>query len=181
MLHFLYNLFFPAKPKQTNEDEEGLMSCKVELMHDREFIGYVAPPIFQQESDILDLVKRFEEKTLPAHEWTHTAHLIVGFYYLKNYTWEEAQARLRASIIAYNEAVGITNSPTSGYHETITFFWLHFLKRFLAFELLDFCNIFSRGAINKNEILNFYSYECIQSTEARQNWVEPDKETLDFL
>lgn len=191
MLRFIYNLFFPTKPAKAEDDE--LLSCNVELLNDREELlsckeeiitTHTYPkPTFQTESEILDLVKRFEDKTLPAHAWTHTAHLIVGAYYLKSYSWEEAKEKLRASIKAYNEAVGITNSPTSGYHETVTIFWLQYVRYLLnAFsgDFLQTCNLFSKGFINKDVLLRFYSLELIQSAEARQTWIEPDRKVLDF-
>ena len=192
MLRFLYNLFFPTKPNQMNdkqeftqdtkeslfeEDEQELMSCREKIITPHEYPKLT----FQEESEILDLIKRFENKTLPLHEWTHTSHLIVAAYYLKSYTSEEAQVRLRSSIKSYNEAVGIINSPTSGYHETITIFWLHFVRYILgrsSFDLLSFSKLFQ--LVNKNMLLEFYSNELIQSTEARQHWVEPDKKALNF-
>lgn len=103
------------------------------------------------------------------------------YFSIKSYNWEEAQTKLRASIIAYNETVGIINSPTNGYHETITIFWLRFVKNMLEKTSWDFLYVCKTlPYIQKNRILDFYTSELIQSTEARQIWVEPDKKRLRF-
>lgn len=36
---------------------------------------------------------------------------------------EALAARMKAGILACNTAVGTANTPTSGYHETLTWFW----------------------------------------------------------
>lgn len=62
--------------------------------------------------------------TLPKPAWTHAAHVAV----CAAEAWpaqplETLAARMKAGILAYNTAVGTANTPTSGYHETLTWFW----------------------------------------------------------
>lgn len=61
---------------------------------------------------------------LPKAAWTHAAHVAV----CAAEAWpavpiDALGARMKAGIPAGNAAVGTANSPTSGHHETLTWFW----------------------------------------------------------
>ena len=58
----------------------------------------------------------FENTSLPRHEWTHAAHVRMGFLYLSRLPYAEAEASIVAGIRRFNAAKG---NPT-GYHQTIT-------------------------------------------------------------
>lgn len=188
ILQFFSKLFFPKRKKiDSMPQQEPLQNSEIEYSPELLSCRIDMKPInitYNSESEILDLVKAFEEKTLPVAEWTHLAHLTVAVYYIKTCSLEEAQRRLRTCIKAYNEAVGITNSPTSGYHETITIFWTKFLDFFFQSmpqsDLLAACNILvaSENMLNKAYLLQFYSPELINSSKARTEWVAPDKVSL---
>ena len=66
------------------------------------------------------LLRRFEDCTLPFAEWTHRAHVRVGYLYLIRYPFPEALERVRKGIQAYNAAHDVEEGPTSGYNETTT-------------------------------------------------------------
>ena len=83
------------------------------------------------ESRIYVLAGRFLERTLPRAEWTHEAHLRVGLLHLLRYPPGESLDRLRVGIREYNEAVGVRNTDSSGYHETITRFYVERIAVFL--------------------------------------------------
>lgn len=72
-------------------------------------------------------LRRFEDHSLPQEEWNHRAHLKVAYLYLNRFSQPEALERLRVGIQAYNAAQGIQDTPTGGYHETMTQVWLQFL------------------------------------------------------
>ena len=73
-----------------------------------------------------DLVAGFEDGTLPREEWTHAAHLTMALWYLVNYPDDtESVRRIRDGIKHYNAAVGVVSTPTSGYHETLTRYYVH--------------------------------------------------------
>lgn len=139
---------------------------------------------FRTTEDILSLVRRFEDCTLPREEWTHAAHLTVALWHLLVYDWAEAVARIRAKIQRYNAAHGIRTTPTGGYHETLTLFWLHHVRAFLedgrneARALVALANDLADSA-DKSLPLTFYTRELLFSTEARASWVEPDLKSLD--
>lgn len=62
--------------------------------------------------------------TLPKAAWTHAAHVAVcAAEAWPDVPLEALAARMKAGILAYNTAVGTANTTTSGYHETLTWFW----------------------------------------------------------
>ncbi len=78
------------------------------------------------------LARAFLDRRLPKAEWTHAAHLQVALWHLRQYTPEQTLTRLREAIRAYNDATGVVNGPDSGYHETITQFYVGAVARFVA-------------------------------------------------
>ena len=79
---------------------------------------------FRTTEEILALLRAFHDCTLPRADWTHAAHLTVALWHLLQYDWPESVARVRRGIKRYNAAHGIVTTPTGGYHETLTIFWL---------------------------------------------------------
>ncbi|MDT5272568.1 MAG: hypothetical protein QOH49_4754 [Acidobacteriota bacterium] len=139
---------------------------------------------FRTTEEILALVRRFEDCTLPREEWTHAAHLTVALWHLLQFDWPEASARVRRGIKRYNAAHGIRTTPTGGYHETLTLFWLRTVRAFLEAErnearaLVRLANELITSA-DKSLPLAHYTRERLFSPEARANWVEPDLRPLD--
>ena len=86
---------------------EGYHGLKLRLAH-------------RQTTWLDDLAGRFQGCAVPAKEWTHAAHLVVGLWHVHRYGAMDALVRLRAGIRRLNESHGGVNSNTNGYHETIT-------------------------------------------------------------
>src|ERR1051325_8543258 len=134
---------------------------------------------FRTSEEMFELVRRFEDCTLPREEWTHAAHLTVALWHLLQYDWTEAVARVRLGIQRYNAAHGIRTTPTGGYHETLTIFWLRRVRSFLeesrneARALVSLANDLAASA-DRGLPLEYYTRELLFSTEARAKWVEPD-------
>jgi hypothetical protein len=78
------------------------------------------------------LIEGFLACSLREEEWTHHAHLAVGLWHVEQLGAEEALACLRQGIRRLNESFGNVNTPTSGYHETITCAYVRLLTQFLA-------------------------------------------------
>jgi hypothetical protein len=139
---------------------------------------------YRTTEEILAVVRGFEDCTLPRENWTHAAHLTVALWHLLQFDWPEAVARVRRGIKRYNAAHGIHTTPTGGYHETLTIFWLRRVRLFLedgrneARSLVSLANDLIATA-DKNLPLAFYTRERLFSTEARADWVEPDLMSLD--
>ena len=127
-----------------------------------------------------ELAARFEACTIPATEWTHEAHLIVGLWHIDRYGADDALVRLRSGIRRLNESQGGVNSATDGYHETITAAYVQLLDQYLAscpddLPLGDRVAWFLTSPLAAKRALSaFYSTERLLSTTARAGWVEPD-------
>ena len=129
------------------------------------------------------LVTAFLELTLPRTEWTHHAHLRVGLWHLLHHTEAEALDLLRARIRRYNEAIGGQNTDTSGYHETITRFYVCLIAAFVARvdgsrPLDELAEELSAEYGDKELPLRWYTKERLFSVAARVGWVEPDLAAL---
>jgi len=137
-----------------------------------------------QETALADLVAGFEQRSLTAGDWTHEAHLKVAFWYLSRYSSAEATLLLRQGIITLNHTLGIENSSTSGYHETITQFWIQWIYTYLHMQeagndlehnLQQFLN---SPLAEESVILQFYSRELLSSLQARAMYLPPDRQDI---
>jgi hypothetical protein len=129
------------------------------------------------------LAQEFIERSLPKTEWTHHAHLRVGLWHALRYPDDVTLDLLRERIRAYNESTGVANTSSTGYHETITRFYVGVIRHFvnsvdssrpvdeLARELIA-----RRG--ERDLPLRHYSRERLFSVQARLGWVEPDLDPL---
>ena len=134
--------------------------------------------------EIENIVRAFEDCTLPISEWNHHAHLTVGLWYLIHCTQEEAINCICDRIQKYNAANGIKTTKNSGYHETITLFWLRIIIQFLAaevgnFSILHLTNKLINNYGNPRLPLEYYSQDLLMSWEAHRSWVEPDLKKSD--
>ena len=125
------------------------------------------------------IVREFIARTLPKTAWTHQAHLRVGLWHALQYPDAAALELLRGRISAYNEATGVPNTAQSGYHETITRFYLHVIRVFLrSVDLSAPIDELAHALIeqwgDKNLPLRHYSPHRLFSAEARRAWFEPD-------
>jgi len=134
---------------------------------------------FHTTEEMFGLLRRFEDCTLPREEWTHAAHLTVALWHLLQFDWPEAVTRVRRGIKRYNAAHGILTTPTGGYHETLTVFWLRVVRGFLEAErnearaLVSLANELA-ATHDKGLPFSHYTRERLFSPEARATWVEPD-------
>lgn len=132
--------------------------------------------------EIENLIKAFETCTLPRYEWNHLAHLTVAFWYLTHYSESEATKCIRDGIKRYNLANGIA-TKNSGYHETITLFWIRIIGDYLSSansqsSLVDIANDLIQNYGDPHFPLAYYSRDLLISWEARTNWIEPDLKSM---
>lgn len=80
--------------------------------------------------------------------------------------------------------MGIQMTKNSGYHETITMFWVKMIQKSLVTNSTN--NSFLENANNlvnlyENSALPFeyYNRNFLMSESARKNWVEPDLKQFD--
>jgi hypothetical protein len=135
--------------------------------------------LFTRDEEVNELAKAFQERTLPKSEWTHAAHLVVGLYHCFHHAPEAARNLVREGIMRLNDAHGTPNTDTSGYHETITVFWLETVARYLAKTgrekgLAELANGLLADCGDPRLPLKSYSRELLFSPEARKHFIEPD-------
>jgi hypothetical protein len=123
-------------------------------------------------------------RTLPKAEWTHEAHLRAGLWHVLQHGAPAALDLLRARISSYNESVGTQNTDTSGYHETITRFYVTVIDRFLAandraMPLDDLAARLLAEYGDRRLPMRYYSEGRLFSVVARRSWVEPDLRSIE--
>lgn len=130
-------------------------------------------------SEIENLIAAFNSCTLPRCEWNHAAHLTVALWYLTHYEEIEAVNRIRESIQRYNAAIGIKTTKDSGYHETLTRFWIEIVRCYLLDKagntsILQLANKLIDCYGDNNLPLQYYSQDLLMSGKARTSWIQPD-------
>ena len=129
---------------------------------------------------LADLVAAFRSCALPRQQWTHVAHLRVGAWHVHQHGADAALVMLRSGIRRLNDSHGTANSPTSGYHETITVAYVRLIEAFLAsFEpavaLEDRVEVLVESPLGDRSVLfRFWSRDLLMSVRARADWVSPD-------
>ena len=131
----------------------------------------------------------FETASLPKQEWTHAAHVAIGALYILRYGASQALDRLRVGIRRLNEAHGLGNSDTHGYHESLTRFWVTLIARVLAelsrarpdaTELQAVQTVVNELGKHAGLFRGYWTYDVAASVEARRRWIEPDAQRLNF-
>lgn len=141
------------------------------------------PPSATSDSPLERLVAQFLDLSLPKPEWTHQAHLRVGLWHVLGHPPAEALVLLRERIARYNASTGCANTPTSGYHESITAFYTWQIAWFAEtsdcsrpLDVLADDLIARFGA--KNVPLTYWTESRLMSSEARLAWLAPDLRPL---
>lgn len=133
------------------------------------------------------LVAGFEDGTYPAKEWTHKAHFVMALWYTFHEPLFKAKKLIKEGIKKYNVLNGGKNTDDSGYHETITEFYIRLIVQFQLehadehdFEQLLIA-LDKQEFMEKDFPLRFYSKELLMSKDARKKWVAPDRAAVSAL
>jgi len=139
---------------------------------------------FLDSEETIDLfLYAFFDHTLPKAQWTHAAHVTLAASLLHSAEVATVLPQVRNAIRSYNEAVGTRNTDTSGYHETLTVFWLRVvaqkLRRLHPSSRLEAVRAVV-DAFGEQRALHklYYSTDIVANTAARRVWVEPDLQPL---
>ncbi len=140
--------------------------------------------LFCNVAEIEAVVHGFQWCTLSRDEWTHAAHLTVALWYHLRLSWPNAEKVIREGIKRFNASKGILATPTGGYHETMTLFWIHMVRDYLGevnSDKLPLTALFN-GMIKRfgrsDLPFEYYTRERLFSVEARSTWVLPDLKPL---
>jgi hypothetical protein len=137
-------------------------------------------PFLESEATLEEFVEAWKRGTLPKKAWTHGAHVAMAAYFTFDHSQEEALPIVRAGIIHFNACVGTANTEDSGYHETLTRFWLGLVREFV--ESGSFASRWeaARGAVqefgeDRERFRRYYSFDVVRDRVARREWVAPDR------
>lgn len=128
-----------------------------------------------------DLIKHFENQTLPFDLWNHRMHVRIAYIYCQLFPYPVALERIRLGIKEYNRANNVKESPTTGYNETTTVAFLRIVKSTIDhYEALfptkdseSFCDTHPH-LLGKTLLRAFYSPDRRGHPDAKTRFVEPD-------
>ena len=133
---------------------------------------------YKSESEVIDLVRSFEDASIPHDDWKHAEHLVVAVYYLSHHDLDTACEKMRTGILNLLEhGFKVDLKKEMPYHETITLFWMRTVAKYNSSmngtSLLEKANEVAYKW-DKDYPLNFYTRELLFSDEARDRFVDPD-------
>jgi len=124
-------------------------------------------------AEVKSVVSNFENCRFRKEEFTHARHLTVAAYYLSHFSPAESLERMREALLRFTRHHGVT-----GYHETITRFWLllteDFLQRSPEECFVNRVNALIDSYGRKDVLFEYYTRGLVTSVEARNKWIEPD-------
>ena len=106
--------------------------------------------------------------------------MTVAMWYLQRYDLDCALQLVRHAIQHFNLANGVMQTPTRGYHETITVCYMRLVAHFKATLHADCTELERTNALlasplaQRQYLLNHYTRARLMGWEARSGWVEPD-------
>ena len=141
-------------------------------------------PYFSSDVEIDRIGRGLLDRSLPKAEWTHAGHFAAAFWVLRRPNMDAARD-MPGLIRAYNEATGVHNTDTTGYHETITLASLRtagaWLRGRSGVPLYEALNELLATEYGRSEwLLGYWSRPLLFSVAARRAWVNPDLRALPF-
>ncbi len=136
------------------------------------------------EEEIARIAAGVLDLSLPKPEWTHAAHFACALWVLTRPDMD-ALRDMPGLIRAYNEATGVRNTETDGYHETITQASLRAAKAWLdarpGTPLAEALQALLASEFGRSDwLLAHWSREALFSVAARRAWLDPDLQPLPF-
>jgi hypothetical protein len=122
-----------------------------------------------------DLFDRFTDHSLPATQWDHHAHLTVCRVALEDRSPTTALAFLRDTIRRYNQATGRIDTADTGYHETLT---VYYVGAVAALGDVPLDAVLTADSCARTAPFRHWSSELLFSRAARAAWVDPDLRPL---
>jgi hypothetical protein len=140
---------------------------------------------FNSDDEIAAIGRGVLDLSLPKPRWTHAAHFAAALWLISRRPDLDAARAMPGFIRAYNEATGVANTDTDGYHETITQASLRAAHSFLREDpqrsLFATCNALMASPLGKSDwLLQYWTRPRLFSVEARRRWLDPDLRPLPF-
>jgi hypothetical protein len=139
---------------------------------------------FDSDTEIEHIGRGLIDRALPKPSWAHAAHFAAALWLLRS-RGADAMIDMPPLIRAYNEATGVPNTDTSGYHETITLASLRAGCAWLVDRPGMPLHVVLEGmlatALGRSDwLLTYWSRPVLFSVAARRMWVDPDLGPLPF-
>lgn len=141
---------------------------------------------FTDDDALRAIAEAMMDRSLPKRDWTHAAHVAASVWITACCPHLVPERDMPGFIRAYNEATGVPNDDTRGYHATITLASLRATSAFLdevpaGTALHAACNALLESPLGRRDwMLAYWSRRRLFSVEARRGWVEPDLAALPF-
>ena len=140
---------------------------------------------FASDDEIAAIGRGVLGLSLPKPRWTHAAHFAVALWLIACRQDLDASRDMPGFIRAFNDATGVANTDTEGYHETITQASLRAARSFLlqnpGCRLFATCNALMASPLGEPDwLLAYWTRARLFSVEARRGWVNPDLKPLPF-
>ncbi len=138
---------------------------------------------YTSDDSVRSVLDAFHAGSLPRSAWNHRAHLTAALSFARDLPPIAALDATRSAILRFNAAAGIVSTPDSGYHETLTVFYMHLVTLHVARHpapptLAADANALVAEWGAKELPLRYYSESRLFSRDARAQWVTPDREPL---
>lgn len=143
--------------------------------------------LYADEREVEGVVRGFEDCQTRPEDFTHAAHLTVALWYLNSLGMREATTKMRENLLRF-----INHYKEQGYNETMTVFWLRVVRSFMEAtrsaigagvggrSLAEMANELAANYNDSRLIYNYYSKELLATQAAKEDFVEPDLQPLDF-
>jgi hypothetical protein len=144
------------------------------------------PTFFCTDTEIERIGRGFADCSLPKREWTHAGHFAAVLWLLRYRGGLDVTAEMPRLIRTYNEATGVANTDSGGYHQTITLASIRAARSVLhehgeGVRLHVVANdLLAREFGRSDWLLRYWSRPRLFSVEARRVWIEPDLKQLPF-
>lgn len=141
---------------------------------------------FQSDDEVTHIAHGLVNATLPKSAWTHAAHFAASLWLLRRDGLTAVSAAMPEIIRRYNEACGLANTDTTGYHETITLASLQAAEAHLRSHaadqpLHDVVNRLMATDLGRPDwLMTYWTRELLFSPAARRVWLAPDLKALPF-
>lgn len=134
--------------------------------------------IYQNENEILEIVRAFESGSIRRENWRHAEHLTVAFYYVFHHDFEIACDKMRSGIFNLLDAFEVDLTKEMPYHETLTVFWMRTIlelkEKTTEPSFVETANKILEICADRDLPLRFYSRELLFSDQARKTFLKGD-------
>ena len=118
------------------------------------------------------------DASLPQSAWTHCGHITAAHVLVSEHGPETTLTLCRERIPLLNDAHGVENSDTGGYHDTLTVFYVAAVADAIERGLTIDETV---AELDRDAALRWWSEPVLMSIDARRGFVAPDVTAPPFV